>query len=323
MQRPPFGPKIVGDTKPLNALRGRERAQGRDPLKFFFGRRRRKRTRARSVGAMPASSSVATLLLLLPLAPPASAALASPRFDAARAAPFHPRIHLFGNTGPSGYVHARLAEAATRLIDRVAYSGRDVRRDVAASLAAEAAERARAAGHAGAPHVLDVGCGIGTLTLRLAEQGLSVVGMDTSAEMLSVARERLRTHEADGRASLVRADGMDAAETMRGAPVHAAVASFVMHELPAEAHEGIVRSLAEATRATRGSVWVVDIHPAYEPSAPMLWGEPFLLAYLASCDAVFARVAEEVGMSCDAEVLVDGHVKVWRMRHRDASSSAP
>jgi ubiquinone/menaquinone biosynthesis C-methylase UbiE len=41
------------------------------------------------------------------------------------------------------------------------------------------------------PNVLDLGCGTGNMTMRLAQRGLSVVGVDISPEMLAVARRKI------------------------------------------------------------------------------------------------------------------------------------
>ena len=41
------------------------------------------------------------------------------------------------------------------------------------------------------PNVLDLGCGTGNMTVRLAQRGLSVVGVDLSPEMLAVARRKI------------------------------------------------------------------------------------------------------------------------------------
>jgi SAM-dependent methyltransferase len=39
-------------------------------------------------------------------------------------------------------------------------------------------------------HILDVGCGDGTLTVKIAERGATVVGIDNSLEMIGAAREK-------------------------------------------------------------------------------------------------------------------------------------
>lgn len=41
------------------------------------------------------------------------------------------------------------------------------------------------------PRVLDLGCGTGNVALRLASRGLRVTGVDLSAEMLDVARQKM------------------------------------------------------------------------------------------------------------------------------------
>lgn len=52
-------------------------------------------------------------------------------------------------------------------------------------------------GDVGNCRVLDVGCGDGEFALELARRGASVVGIDSSSEMIEAARRRAKTHEAD------------------------------------------------------------------------------------------------------------------------------
>jgi ubiquinone/menaquinone biosynthesis C-methylase UbiE len=52
-------------------------------------------------------------------------------------------------------------------------------------------------------HVLDLGCGTGMLTCRIAQEGLSVTGADPGEGMLRVARSRQGTE----RVSWIKADG--------------------------------------------------------------------------------------------------------------------
>lgn len=49
-----------------------------------------------------------------------------------------------------------------------------------------------AAGGIAGKQVLDIGCGTGLLSVKLAKQGAQVTGVDLSAEMLTVAEERAR-----------------------------------------------------------------------------------------------------------------------------------
>ncbi len=46
-------------------------------------------------------------------------------------------------------------------------------------------------------HLLDVGCGTGNFSMKLAQRGASVVGIDTSREMLTIARKKARQEKLD------------------------------------------------------------------------------------------------------------------------------
>jgi demethylmenaquinone methyltransferase/2-methoxy-6-polyprenyl-1,4-benzoquinol methylase len=50
--------------------------------------------------------------------------------------------------------------------------------------------------------VLDVGCGTGALTLRAAERGANVKGIDVNAEMIAVAKAKVGNVETSGRVEL-------------------------------------------------------------------------------------------------------------------------
>lgn len=54
--------------------------------------------------------------------------------------------------------------------------------------------------------VLELGCGTGRITVPVARQGASIVGVDRSAEMLARGRQRLRRARLTRVASLVRGD---------------------------------------------------------------------------------------------------------------------
>ena len=62
---------------------------------------------------------------------------------------------------------------------------------------------------AGGP-VLELGCGTGRVTLPVAEAGIDIVGVDSSARMLDVARGKASTlSESSGTVTLVEADMRD------------------------------------------------------------------------------------------------------------------
>ena len=53
--------------------------------------------------------------------------------------------------------------------------------------------------------ILEIGCGTGTSTVALAEQGADVTGIDLNERSLNVARDRLGIHELDSRVHLANA----------------------------------------------------------------------------------------------------------------------
>lgn len=192
-----------------------------------------------------------------------------------------PRIHNLGNVGAGGVVHALLAPLATRLIDRVAYGGRDVRRELL---------RAHVPANA---TVVDLCCGTGTSTLD--------VGVDTSPPMIEVAR-RWSACDDDERAARPRRFHVGNAESWGDAADAFDVATvfFALHEMPPEGRCAVV---ANARRLARDLVLVVDIAPHYTPSRTMLSGEPYVLDYL-------AHVGDELRDGWDFYTTA-GTVGVW------------
>ena len=107
--------------------------------------------------------------------------------------------------------------------------------------------------------VLELGCGTGRITLPVAREGVSIVGIDRSAEMLARGRQRLRRARLAAPATLVRGD-------IRMLPFRRRPFSLVM------APYGILQSLTReadlrATLAsvhgvlTRGGTFGVDLVP--------------------------------------------------------------
>lgn len=224
-------------------------------------------------------------------------------YNCARSAPFHPSIHSLGNVGVGGWVHAKMALQATAVIDCAAYKGTPVRRSIAHRLASS---------HAGTS-ILEIGCGVGTLTSELIETGAfrSVTAMDTSEQMLSVARRR-----APG-ATYLAQNGVDAA----GYNVDVVVSAFVMHEVPEQGHNELLTAFLDATRKRRGDVWIFDISLDYQPSAPMRLGEPFVDEYLSNFETTVRRVADDSDVVLESFSVMDGHVHAWVLRHRIRSTS--
>ncbi|MAR05819.1 MAG: hypothetical protein CL862_01770 [Cyanobium sp. NAT70] len=198
-------------------------------------------------------------------------------YDSLRTAGFHPRVHTFSNVGLGGALHARIAGLATRIIDAAAYEGVNMRALLSQQVVERSGEGSR---------VLEIGCGVGTLSQELAGAGLDVVGaVDSSRWMIERARARVPGVPF----SVVNA--ADAGQVFSDPGVDVAIACMLAHELPRGAHYELLGNMLEATRERAGSVWIVDIDPSYSPSAAMRSGEPFIDEYLATFEETAVDVA--------------------------------
>ena len=203
----------------------------------------------------------------------------------------NPKIHNFGNSGLGGRFHAQVAKFATRVIDRVAYGGRDIRKEVLQQLPAGA-------------RVVDFGCGVGLSTARGA------LGVDTSREMLSVAKR------ANPRCDFVRGNAVSFGNDVEFDIV---TVFFLLHEAPSE---GRMAVLQNAVRVAADTVIIVDISPQYEPSVSMLSGEPYVTDYLASIDMEIEAVCYLEGATLRTFDVIDGHVKKWHIDTRKGARLA-
>ena len=244
----------------------------------------------------------AALPLLLLLARAAAFAPDVGPYTCARSAPYHPRVHMWGNVGVGGGLHAALARFATWSIDMISYGGRDMREELAALIAA-AAEAAAAAG-APPPSVLELGCGAGTLTqefLRLGPRLGAVTAVDASPQMVAMAELT-----APGAAYEV-GNGADVGDRA----ADAVVACMLMHELPRAAHVEVLEAALGATRERDGAIWIADVSPDHAPSAGFLAGEPYALDYLLSFEDTLREVAGAHDARIESVDLVPDHVRVW------------
>ena len=216
-----------------------------------------------------------------------------------RSAPFHPRIHNFGNTGLGGCIHAFLAPAATRLIDQIAYDGENVRRNLAHRWARDYGEDAQ---------VLEVGCGSGTTTRELANAGFSkLTAIDTSDEMIRSARRRTSS-----KVAFKVMNGVDWQES-----VDLCILTFVLHELPLNAQWSMLSALTQHAV----EIVVVDIDPLYNPSTAMRSGEPFVDAYKQNANKFFRILAARKGFYLSRRSIMQGHVVEWRLRSKAATAN--
>ena len=202
---------------------------------------------------------------------------------------FNPRIHSLGNVGIGGRVHANLAYASTKIIDRLRYGGRDIRREIYQPYVDDGL------------NILDMCCGIGMSTPP------GHIGIDTSVEMLRVAR-RVSEHSTEfycGSNSTEFYCGN--AEYYRPSrSIDVVTCMFAFHEMPNYAH---VRIIENALMIAQREFVIVDIAPDYKSGKPpeiMLRGEPYLLNYLDTIQDILHDFEETV--------YISGHVHVWRYK---------
>ena len=188
--------------------------------------------------------------------------------------PHNPQIHIFGNHGLLGRLHAEVAPLFTRLIDDYVYEC-DIRVQVLDS-------------HTCGRRVLDLGCGVGYSTSRTAGS----LGIDTSVPMIEKARRLFPEKEFEhGRAEWWCSCDRE---------FDVVTIMYMFHEAPQSARRRIVE---RAKLIAKEKVLVVDISPDYVPSSSMLAGEPYLMDYLSN---VRVDLCEFLELE-----LVPGHVNCW------------
>jgi len=210
---------------------------------------------------------------------------------------FDPRIHSFGNVGIGGRVHANLAYASTKFIDRLRYRGRDIRREIYQPYIDDGLD------------ILDMCCGIGISTPA------GHIGIDTSVEMLRVARrvseQNINNNDINDNNKKLETNSTEFywgnAEYYRPKKsIDVVTCMFAFHEMPNYAH---VRIIENALMIAKKEFVIVDIAPDYKSGKPpeiMLRGEPYLLNYLDTIQGILHDFEETV--------YIPGHVHIWRYK---------
>lgn len=257
---------------------------------------------------------------------------------------FNGKIHALGNTGTFGALHAAMGPISTKLIDKLAYKGLDVRSEVAKKLRG-------VVGKSGA-HVLDMGCGVGLSTRALKNafhDAEDVLGVDTSPEMVEMA-QLLSVHDADlekvrdgfnlqtikyflrkcarrlrrvisrkTESTVTFLTGNAESTTFSDESFDLVTVMYALHEAPSL---GRSRIFHEARRLLRpgGTLAVIDISPEYKPSKSMLMGEPYMLEYQ-------KNIHDQLGTlpgfgTFHNETVVPGHVEMWTLKRDKLSEFA-
>lgn len=151
--------------------------------------------------------------------------------------------------------------------------------------------------------VLEIGCGTGRHTLRLAQQGNRVTGVDLSSGMLTIARGKLKDFDA---VRLVEADAMT---TDLGGPYDAALAALVVEHI-----NDLPRFFGRVAAALRpdGRLFLSEIHPyrsAGGSGARFIdpeTGEARWLANIPHSGTAILEAARGAGLACTTERDVFG-----------------
>lgn len=210
--------------------------------------------------------------------------------------PFHPKIHVLGNIGLGGKIHAKMAKYITKLIDYNAYNKRNIRREIYQDLIKEYDEH---------PYILDLCCGVGMSTPKHDK----CVGIDTSVEMIHEAKQLNKKYKHNyfiGNAENTyetldfKKHFEDNYNITNFTGFDIVTIFFAFHEIPQEARQDII---LYHSKFAKDKIVIVDIDPSYKPSASMLYGEPYLFDYKANIkkDLLFAK----------EEVIVNNHVIMW------------
>jgi len=269
---------------------------------------------------------------------------------------YNNQIHTFGNTGIFGAFHALCAPLATKIIDRAAYDGVNIRSDISQMLHKRLKKRGA--------KVLDLCCGVGMSTRALQDAFVDadvVLGIDSSPEMIGMARGLTRAEFVTGKVQRVlfalwnyiqghvgvnlpigiphtfsrsmtgdsayikndvgekvsRNNNQVVAQYAKGNAEHTVLPDqsfdlitvmFAFHEAPKFGRYKILREIRRLLKHG-GSLAVVDISPEYNPSEPMLAGEPYVLNYQRE---IMDQMANVKGFSKkEYHSIVPGHVGIW------------
>ena len=152
-------------------------------------------------------------------------------------------------------------------------------------------------------HVLDLGCGTGSLTHKIAQSGARVVGLDASSEMLRQARQSFPEIE------FVLAD---ATQFSLGESFDAVFTNAVLHWIlePHKAFECVAKHLKSGGRFVGefgGSKNVARMHDALRTSAQKLDLPIFEPHKFFPSIGVFAPLFEEAGFELQFAHLFERH----------------
>jgi len=105
--------------------------------------------------------------------------------------------------------------------------------------------------------VLEIGCGTGALSVRMAQQGAQVTGIDLSPQMLGEASKNVIDEELEGQISLKLMDASLVGEVFSPGQFDLIVASFSLSEMQAAEQQYLLRA-CQGLLAEGGKLLVAD-----------------------------------------------------------------
>ena len=110
--------------------------------------------------------------------------------------------------------------------------------------------------------VLDIGCGTGTLALLAARKGAHVTGIDSSPEMLAVAREKITSAGLEDEVELIELNAIDLDEKFAPKSFDCVVSTLVLSELLPDEREFVLGECHRVLIEDGALVLAVETEPA-------------------------------------------------------------
>lgn len=174
------------------------------------------------------------------------------------------RIHNFGNIGIGGKFHSFMAPYSSKIIDKIAYNGMDIR--------LESVKNTKIYSNYENPRILDIGCGVGisTKSLKKIYPEANIYGIDCSISMLNNCEKKsgIKYIKNFAHKTSFMDNSFDIINSM-----------FLFHEVPQLGRKELLNEI-DRILCPGGLLNILDIRLKYTPNSFMLSGEPFLLDYL-------------------------------------------
>ena len=119
-------------------------------------------------------------------------------------------------------------------------------------------------------HILEIGCGTGTLAMAMAEQGAQVTGIDASPGMLSEAQKRTSNKDFSGALTLRRMDATLIGERFPPASFDLIVSTLVFSELSDDQQRYVLEACAKLL-SPAGRILIADEVPPSHPLTRLLF----------------------------------------------------